>query len=69
VVVRKDLFELEIDKVLGIKRALVLLWLGGVDVQVGSSRDGAHAEEDEGEIGGGLFRGRCREGTGAVGNQ
>ena len=63
VVVREDLFELEIDKVLGIKRTGLLLW-PAVEVEIGCGRDGADAEEDEGEIGGGLLRRRCGEETG-----
>ena len=69
VIVREDLFELEIDKVLGIKRTDLLLWLAvrvGVEVEIGCGRDGADAKEDEREIGGGLLRGRCREGTGQL---
>jgi hypothetical protein len=53
VVVRKDLLELEIDKVLRVKRTCLLLWLGGRlggEIQVSSGRNGADAEEDEGKI-------------------
>lgn len=60
VVVRNDLFELEVDKVLRVERALFLHWLVAFEVPVGRGRDGADAEEDEGEIGGLVLRRRCR---------
>jgi len=56
VVVRKNLFELEVDKVVGIDGTLLLLWFALVEVPVSpSSGENAGAEEDDRKIATGLF--------------
>jgi hypothetical protein len=56
VVVRNNLFELEVDKVVGIEGTFLLLWWALVKIPVStSSGENAGAEEDGGQIATGLF--------------
>jgi hypothetical protein len=58
VVVRNNLFELEVDKVVGIERALLLLWWALVEIPVStSSGENAGGEEDGRHIATGLLGG------------
>jgi len=56
VVVRKNLFELEVDKVVGIDGTLLLLWFVLIEIPVNpSGGENAGAEEDDRKIAPGLF--------------
>jgi len=58
VVVRNNLFELEVEKVVGIERALFLHWWALIEIPVSaSSGENAGGEEDGRQIATGLLGG------------